>query len=145
MHGDSTDSPRNEVEPAERMAHVTVNINGRAYRMACEDGQEDHLAELATGLNARVEQLRGSFGEIGDNRLVVMAALMLGDELSEARQRISKLEAEVSSLQDARISAAGRSQSTQAAVVAALNAAAERIERVTRGLNQSLGEGVGIG
>jgi cell division protein ZapA len=127
------------------MSHVTVNINGRQYRMACEDGQEDHLSQLAAGLNERVEQLRGSFGEIGDNRLVVMAALMLGDELSEAKQRIGKLEGEVTGLQDARVAAADRSQSTQAAVVAALNAAAERIERVTRGLNQSLRDGVGIG
>jgi cell division protein ZapA len=127
------------------MSHVTVNINGRQYRMACEDGQEDHLSQLAAGLNERVEQLRGSFGEIGDNRLVVMAALMLGDELSEAKQRIGKLEGEVTGLQDAGVAAADRSQSTQAAVVAALNAAAERIERVTRGLNQSLRDGVGIG
>jgi cell division protein ZapA len=140
------DSMRDETQPIDaRMSHVTVNIAGRAYRMACEDGQEDHLAQLATGLNERIEQLRGSFGEIGDSRLVVMAALMLGDELSEAKQRIGKLEEELSGLQNARAAAAGRSQSTQAAVVAALNAAAERIERVTRGLNQSLGEGVGIG
>jgi cell division protein ZapA len=154
MQGDSTDSMRDEAQDSmrdeaqqieARMSHVTVNINGRAYRMACEDGQEDHLSQLASGLNERVEQLRGSFGEIGDSRLVVMAALMLGDELGEAKQRIGKLEEELSGLQDARAAAAGRSQSTQAAVVAALNAAAERIERVTRGLNQSLGEGVGIG
>jgi cell division protein ZapA len=146
MQGDSTDSMRDEGQQIEaRMSHVTVNINGRAYRMACEDGQEDHLSQLASGLNERVDQLRGSFGEIGDSRLVVMAALMLGDELSEAKQRIGKLEEELSGLQDARAAAAGRSQSTQAAVVAALNAAAERIERVTRGLNQSLGEGVAIG
>jgi cell division protein ZapA len=154
MQGDSTDSMRDEAQDSmrddaqqieARMSHVTVNINGRAYRMACEDGQEDHLSQLASGLNERVEQLRGSFGEIGDSRLVVMAALMLGDELSEAKQRVGKLEEELSGLQDARAAAAGRSQSTQTAVVAALNAAAERIERVTRGLNQSLGEGVGIG
>jgi cell division protein ZapA len=147
MHGDSTqDSTRDEAQPIEaHMAHVTVTINGRQYRMACEDGQEDHLAELASGLNERVEQLRGSFGEIGDNRLVVMAALMVADELSEMKERIRRLEEEIASLRDARVAAAGRSQSTQAAVAAALNAAAERIERVTRGLNQGLSEGVGIG
>jgi cell division protein ZapA len=146
MQGDSTDSTRDEAQSIEaRMAHVTVTINGRQYRMACEDGEEDHLSHLATGLNERVEQLRGSFGEIGDNRLVVMAALMIADELSEAKQRIGRLEEEMASLREARVAAAGRSQSTQAAVAAALNAAAERIERVTKGLNQSLTEGVGIG
>src|SRR5262249_16832742 len=82
------------------MAHVTVTISGRQYRMACEDGQEGHLTQLAADLDRRVEQLRGSFGEIGDNRLVVMAALMTGDELSEAMQRVRKLEDELSGLRD---------------------------------------------
>lgn len=147
MHGDSTESTRTEAQSVEsRMAHhVTVTINGRQYRMACEDGEEDHLSELAAGLNERVDQLRGSFGEIGDARLIVMAALMVADELSEAKKRIGRLEEEMAGMRDARVAAAGRSQSTQAAVVAALNAASERIERVTRGLNQGLTEGVGIG
>jgi len=127
------------------MAHVTVTINDRQYRMACEDGQEGHLTRLATDLNQRVEQLRGNFGEIGDSRLLVMAALTVSDELSEAAQRVLRLEEELSGLQDAQVKAADRSQVTQAAVATALNAAAERIERVTRSLNQSLGDGVGIG
>ena len=127
------------------MAHVTVTINDRQYRMACEDGQEGHLTRLATDLNQRVEQLRGNFGEIGDSRLLVMAALTVSDELSEAAQRVRRLEEELSGLQDAQVAAADRSQVTQAAVATALNAAAERIERVTRSLNQSLGDGVGIG
>ena len=127
------------------MAHVTVTINDRQYRMACEDGQEGHLTRLATDLNRRVEQLRGNFGEIGDSRLLVMAALTVSDELSEAAQRVRRLEEELSGLQDAQVKAADRSQVTQAAVATALNAAAERIERVTRSLNQSLGDGVGIG
>ena len=127
------------------MAHVTVTISGRQYRMACEDGQEAHLERLANDLDRRVEQLRASFGEIGDSRLLVMAALTLSDELSELTQRIHRLQAELSNLQDARVVAADRSQATQAAVIAALNAAADRIERVTRSLNQSLGGDVAIG
>lgn len=127
------------------MAHVTVTILGRQYRMACEDGQESHLERLARDLDQRIDQLRGSFGEIGDDRLLVMAALTISDELDEATQRARRLEGELAGLQDARVSAADRSQATQAAVVAALNAAAERIERVTKGLNQSLGGGVAIG
>jgi cell division protein ZapA len=127
------------------MAHVTVTINGRQYRMACEDGQESHLMRLAEDLERRIGELRGNFGEIGDARLIVMAALMVGDELSEATARSRKLEEEIASLQETRVTAAGRSQATQAAVAAALNAAAERIERVAKGLNQSLGNGVAIG
>jgi cell division protein ZapA len=127
------------------MAHVKVTINGRDYRMACEDGQEDHLTRLATDFNGRIEQLRGNFGEIGDNRLLVMAALTVSDQLTEAMERIRRLEEEVAGLQDARASAADRSEAAKDAVATALNAAAERIERVTKGLNQSLGNGVGIG
>ena len=64
------------------MAHVTVTINGRQYRMACEDGQESHLERLAADLDRHIEHLRGNFGEIGDNRLLVMAALTVSDELN---------------------------------------------------------------
>ena len=56
------------------MAQVNVSINGRQYRMACEDGQEDHLRPLAKALEERIGTLRGQFGEIGDARLMVMAA-----------------------------------------------------------------------
>jgi cell division protein ZapA len=127
------------------MAHVTVTISGRQYRMACEDGQEAHLERLATDLDRRVNQLRGTFGEIGDNRLLVMAALTRSDELAEMTQRLHRVQAELSSLQDARVVAADRKQATEAAVVSALNAAAERIEQVARGLNQGLGAGVALG
>ncbi|MDB5626044.1 MAG: hypothetical protein JWR73_1846, partial [Tardiphaga sp.] len=59
------------------MSHINVTINGRQYRMACEPGQETRLLKLADGLETRVESLRGKFGEIGDGRLTVMAALMV--------------------------------------------------------------------
>ena len=127
------------------MSHVSVTIHGRQYRMACEDGQEDHLIRLSKDLDQRIEQLKGSFGAIGDRRLIVMAALTLGDELSEAARRIRRLEEELTALQDARVASSERAQATQVAVAAALNSASERIEHVTRSLNQSLGEGIGMG
>jgi cell division protein ZapA len=127
------------------MSHVSVTIHGRQYRMACEDGQEDHLVRLAKDLDQRIEQLKGSFGAIGDMRLIVMAALTLGDELSEAAKRVRRLEEELSALQDARVTSSERAQAMQIAVANALNSASERIESVTRSLNQSRGENVGIG
>ena len=57
------------------MSHINVTINGRQYRMACEAGQENRLLRLAEGLEARIANLRGKFGEIGDGRLTVMAVL----------------------------------------------------------------------
>lgn len=126
------------------MAQVNVTINGRNYRMACEDGQEEHLMRLASDVDARIENLRGNFGEVGDSRLTVMAALTVADELVEAGKKIRRLEEELAGMQDARVLAAERAQQTQAAIVAALNAASERIEGITRTLNQTVGNGDGI-
>jgi cell division protein ZapA len=119
------------------VAPVNVTINGRQFRMACEDGQEDHLRQLAKELDERVSALRGQFGEIGDARLTVMAALMASDELAEIRARLKRLEQDHATLQDVRGAAAERDRATQAAIVAAFNAAAERIESLAKKLNQS--------
>ena len=127
------------------MSQVSVTINGRQYRMACEEGQEDRLTQLAKLLDVRIGELRGKFGQVGDTRLTVMAALTVADELAEAQQKISRLEEEFANLQDIRMVAADHAQATQTAIIAALNAAAERIEGLTRNLNQTLGPGVSVG
>lgn len=126
------------------MAQVNVTINGRQYRMGCEDGQEDHVLSLAQEIDDRIEQLRAAHGEIGDQRLTVMAALTVADELVESSQRIRRLEEEIAGLQDARLMSADRAQQAQAAVVAALNAAAERIEDITRQVSQSVNSDPGV-
>ena len=127
------------------MSHINVTINGRQYRMACEEGQEVRLLRLAENLESRVESLRGKFGEIGDARLTVMAALTVCDELVDANQRIMNLEKELGTLRDVRVAAVDRAKATQTAVANALNAAAERIERTTQVLNRTVGGGVAIG
>jgi cell division protein ZapA len=123
------------------MPQVSVTINGRQFRMACEDGEEGHLTKLAEDLDARITRLRGRFGEIGDTRLTVMAALTLADELSEVRQKLQRLEPEVANLQNASVASRDDSEATQTAIIAALNAAAERIEDLTKRLNQTVGDG----
>ena len=125
--------------------HVNVNINGRQYRMACEEGQETQLVSLAGSFETRIQGLRGKFGEIGDARLTVMAALMVSDELIDATQRIRNLEEELAALRDIRVVAAERARATQTAVANALNAAADRIEKTTQVLNRTIGGGVAIG
>jgi cell division protein ZapA len=127
------------------MSQVSVTINGRQFRMACEDGQEGHLMNLARDLDSRIEGLRTKFGEIGDTRLTVMAALTVADALSETGARIKRLEDEVAAIQDARALDADRAKTVQAAVAAALSAAAERIESVTKKLNATVGAGVALG
>ena len=127
------------------MSHINVTINGRQYRMACEEGQELRLLKLAETLEHRITNLRGKFGEIGDARLTVMAALTVCDELLDAGQHVRKLEEEVESLRNVRNAAADRARATQTAVAKALNAAAERIEKTTQVLNRTIGGGVAIG
>jgi cell division protein ZapA len=128
------------------MPQINVTINGRQFRMACEDGQEDHLTRLARELDARIDGLRGKFGEIGDTRLTVMAALTIADELGEMASRLRRLEDELMSVQEAQATSTDRHETGQAAAAALLNAAAERIESVTKKLNATIGgSGVALG
>jgi cell division protein ZapA len=120
------------------MPQINVTINGRQFRMSCEEGEEAHLSELAADLDTRIVRLRARFGEIGDTRLTVMAALTVADELAEAKAKLQRMEPELAGLQDASVVSADRAQATHAAVVAALNAAAERIEGITRLLNETV-------
>jgi cell division protein ZapA len=127
------------------MSQVSVTINGRQFRMACEDGQEPHLVDLARELDSRISGLRSKFGEIGDTRLTVMAALTVADELAEAAVRVSRLEQELTALQEARAISSDHNKTAQAAVAAALSSAAERIEAITKKLNQTTGSSVALG
>ena len=127
------------------MSHINVTINGRQYRMACEEGQEVRLLKLAETLETRVTELRGKFGEIGDARLTVMAALTVCDELLDANARLQAMEQELESARNMRAAAVDRARMTQTAVASALNAAAERIEKTTHVLNRTIGTGIAIG
>ena len=127
------------------MAQVSVTINGRVYRMACDDGQEDHLARLGRDIDARIGQLRSAFGEIGDTRLAVMAAIMVADELSETRRRMRSIEHELDGVRDSRVAEVSRIEASERAFADAIEGAANRIERIAHHLNDGLGNGAGIG
>jgi cell division protein ZapA len=70
------------------MAQVLVTIDNRKYRLACNEGEEARLESLAGVIDEKIGELRASFGEIGDQRLVVMAALTIADSLAEARDAV---------------------------------------------------------
>ena len=127
------------------MGTVNATIAGRQFRLACEDGQEEHLQALAADIDTRITDLRKRFGEIGDTRLTVMAALMVADEKTDVTRKLRRLEEEVAALQDARMVSSDRARAASDAVIGAFNSAAERLEGITRKLNQSRGNGVGIG
>lgn len=73
------------------MGQVTITINGRPYDIACDDGQEEHVRGLAGYLDERVNDLSRSIGQVGDARLVVMASLLIADELVEAVREIEAM------------------------------------------------------
>ena len=103
------------------MGQVTIEVNGRPYQVGCEDGQEQHLRDLAQIFDTQVRQVSHEMGQLGDTRLLLMGALLLADELAEARNRLAAQQADIARLQS--------SQSrTETRAVLALENAAKRIE-----------------
>jgi cell division protein ZapA len=119
------------------MAQVTVTIGGRVYRLACNEGEQPHLESLAGAFDAKINEIRASFGEIGDQRLIVMAALTIADELSEARRAIARLEQRAAESADADSAARRDDDQLAAALAHALGEAAHRIERLAGALGPS--------
>jgi cell division protein ZapA len=112
------------------MALVDVTINGRGYNLTCEAGQEEHLRTLAGHIDGRVCALRESVGQIGDARLLLMAAVLTMDEHLAATQR---LEAQAKALVD--LSQANEAMKTEFAeaeriAVEAVEAATKRVEDI---------------
>lgn len=117
------------------MAQLSVTIDGRSYRMACADGEEDHLEGLAQMIDDKITGMRRIFGEIGDQRLIVMAALTVADELAEAKRRTEELEGELARRSAAQTDVAAASESWAASVADALDAASHRIEKIAQDMN----------
>ncbi|MGZ2474954.1 cell division protein ZapA [Sinorhizobium medicae] len=117
------------------MAQVTVTIDGKAYRMACEEGQEDHLSDLATQFDQYVGHLKAQFGEIGDLRLTVMAGIMVMDELSEVNRRLKSIEAEVDDLKSGRDTALSDQTRSEEALAFALGEVTAQIQDIAAKLN----------
>ncbi|MCB1439969.1 MAG: cell division protein ZapA [Nitratireductor sp.] len=109
------------------MASVSVNINGKTYRMACDEGQEAHLISLAEKLDGYVGQLKGSFGEIGDQRLTVMAGVMVADELVEMEKKVERLEKELAAVKERNKSLSGETEASELEAAKAIEAVAGKL------------------
>ena len=120
------------------MAQVSVIISGKTYRMACDDGQEEHLGELAERLDQTIERLRGEFGEIGDQRLTVMAAITMADQQAEAVRRISALEDKIAAIERSQAAAVESREADEHAVTRSVEAIAERVEAIAERLSEPL-------
>ncbi len=117
------------------MTQVTVTIAGHTYRMACNEGEEAHLQRLAQSVDEKIERLKETFGEIGDQRITIMAAITVADELSEAKNQIARLEAELMNLKAGASDIMNAREAWADTVADSLVDAAVRIEHVAQGLN----------
>jgi|TARA_B100000073_G_scaffold201019_1_gene166426 cell division protein ZapA len=80
------------------MANINIKFNGKEYLLSCEDGQEDHLQELALNLNNKFNSLKSSLGHIGENKLLLITSITVMDEYFETKKKIDKKKQELENL-----------------------------------------------
>jgi cell division protein ZapA len=119
------------------MPEVNVEINGRKYRMACEEGQETHLMGLAERFNQHIDAFKGDFGEIGDNRLTVMAGIAVLDELADAERRIAMLKQDVANLTEAGQALALEAEELERKFAKKMNEAARKVESIATAIDET--------
>ena len=117
------------------MGQVNITLNGRTYNLECDDGEEDHLIRLAGQMSENLQTLRSRFGQVGDDRLLLMAGLMFADELSETRKRLEELQGKLAEIGRDRAAADEQTDMAQAEVAERIGAAADRIQALNAQLN----------
>jgi cell division protein ZapA len=123
------------------MGQVSVTLNGRTYRLECGEGEESHLIALSEYLGSHVESMKHKFGQVGDDRLILMASLMVTDELWEARRQLQELKVSLVELRRDRSAADDSAKMVRADLAETISAAADRLEM----LNQRFANGGGGG
>jgi cell division protein ZapA len=107
------------------MAQLTIEVNSKPYIVGCEDGQEGHLRSLAALVDAQVRQVGRDVGQLGETRLMLMGALVMADELTDAKARLAQATDEVAQLRE-------QSDAAQAQAAEALDGAARKIEAMAK-------------
>lgn len=118
------------------MPQISVTIAGKTYRMACGEGEEEHLTALGAEVDARVDEFRKVFGEIGDQRLIVMAAITTMDELSESRRKLATVQAELDSIRSNDAAAERSVLDGEGRLAGHLSEAAEAVEKLAARLER---------
>lgn len=119
------------------MGQVNISINDRSYSVACGDGEEEHLRELARYLDGHVAELAKSVGQVGDTRLLLLAGLLLADEYADALKRVETLTGEMKSLKETLESDLGREEEVERKLTRFMSEAANRIEKMADTLDAS--------
>ena len=113
------------------MPLVNVMVNGRAYTIACDDGEEEHLKALGADVDAKVRELLGAVGQVGEQRLILMAALLLADEVHAAETQLETARKELAAERENRQELSGRAETSESVAADALESAVRRIEDIT--------------
>jgi cell division protein ZapA len=116
---------------------VVVQVNDRPYTMQCADGEERQLQDLARLLDGEVMRIKQSVGQVGDIRVLLMAGLMVADQLAEARRRIEELQDQVNGLRESRAHAVNHGRTIEDQVAERLNNAAKRLDALALGFSEA--------
>jgi cell division protein ZapA len=117
------------------MGEVSVTLNGRTYRLECGEGEENHLIALAEYLGSHVDTMKRKFGQVGDDRLILMASLLVTDELWELRRQMQELKSALAEARRDRSVADESVKSVQTDLAQRVSSVADRLEM----LNQRFG------
>lgn len=117
------------------MSTLNIMINGRDYQVACDEGQEQHVKMLAEDIDDRVRMLSSRIGQAGDNVLLVLASLMMADELNDVRREVSELQKQINITTDSLES--GKMVQMEKAIAATIHDIASRIERIAETIEKS--------
>jgi cell division protein ZapA len=120
------------------MGQVSVTLNSRTYRLECGEGEETHLIALAEYLGSHVDTMKRKFGQVGDDRLILMASLLVTDELWELRRQMQELKTSLAEARRDRSVADVSTKSVQADLAQRVSAVAERLEM----LNERFGSDI---
>lgn len=116
------------------MPLVNVMVNSRAYTIACDEGEQEHLKELAAHVDAKMSELLGSVGQVGDQKLLLMAAVLITDELFEVRGKLDGHAKKVGELSTAQAEFDARASQSEQIATDALESAAKRLESIVEKL-----------
>lgn len=112
------------------MSKATISLNGRPFTIGCEEGQQAYLRELAAHLDGHVRSLADRVGQIGDLRLLLMASLIVADELKEAKGELESLRGDLSQAKGRLSEAQARRRADRARAAEAMLSAAAQLERL---------------
>lgn len=123
------------------MGQVAVTLNGRTYRLECNEGEEAHLSQLAEYVGAHVDEMRRKFGQVGDDRLILMASLFVTDELWALRADVEDLRAQLAEARRDKSESDQNARSVETQLFAKIGEAAARLEGLNSRLSQRAGNG----